>query len=333
MDKNGVLVVSGRTDLATQMEMTTRRPIILPSKHRLTKLLLHHYHEQCAHQGIETVMNTARQKFWIIDGRSAVKTTFAECKKCRISKAKPAIPQMGQLATFRLTPPAHAFTYTGIDYFGPLYVTVGRRREKRWGVIFTCLSIRAVHLEVAHSLSTESTLMAVRRMLARRGQPLQIYSDNGTNFRGSSEELKKAVKEMDKENLKREMLVRNIEWKFIPPASPHMGGAWERLVSSVKTTFYVILNNQILKDELLLTLFAECEKIVNSRPITKVSVDSDDLEALTPNHFLLDATNYSTAFESENGNLMEQWRRAQELRNSFWKRWTREYLPTLTKRT
>ncbi|XP_044761992.1 uncharacterized protein LOC123319195 [Coccinella septempunctata] len=333
MDKNGVLVVSGRTDLATQMEMTTRRPIILPSKHRLTKLLLHHYHEQCAHQGIETVLNTARQKFWIIDGRSAVKTTFAECKKCQILKAKPAIPQMGQLPTFRLTPPAHAFTYTGIDYFGPLYVTVGRRREKRWGVIFTCLSIRAVHLEVAHSLSTESTLMAVRRMIARRGQPLQIYSDNGTNFRGSSEELKKAVKEMDKENLKREMLVRNIEWKFIPPASPHMGGAWERLVRSVKTTFHVILNNQILKDELLLTLFAECEKIVNSRPITKVSVDPDDLEALTPNHFLLDATNYSTAFESENGNLRGQWRRAQELRNSLWKRWTREYLPTLTKRT
>ncbi|XP_044755156.1 uncharacterized protein LOC123314105 [Coccinella septempunctata] len=178
MDKNGVLVVSGRTDLATQMEMTTRRPIILPSKHRLTKLLLHHYHEQCAHQGIETVLNTARQKFWIIDGRSAVKTTFAECKKCRILKAKPAIPQMGPLPTFRLTPPAHAFTYTGIDYFGPLYVTIGRRREKRWGVIFTCLSIRAVHLEVAHSLSTESTLMAVRRMIARRGQPLQTFIDD-----------------------------------------------------------------------------------------------------------------------------------------------------------
>lgn len=161
MNQDDLIVLSGRISLAPHLDESTKRPAILPSSHHMTKLYLQHLHEKYGHQGIETVMNAARQKFWIIDGRSAVKSVFSKCQKCRLRKAKPLIPIMGQIPKIRLTPTLKPFTFTGVDYFGPIYVTVRRRTEKRWGVLFTCLSVRAVHMEVAHSLTTDSTLMAI----------------------------------------------------------------------------------------------------------------------------------------------------------------------------
>jgi hypothetical protein len=124
-------------------------------------------------------------------------------------------------------------------------------------------------------------------MIARRGLSMQIYSDNGTNLRGANEELKNAITDLDETKLKQTLTVKGIEWHFIPPSAPHTGGAWERMVRSIKQTFYVILHGQNIKDEVLLTLLTEAEGIINSRLLTHVSVDPDDPKALTPNHFLL----------------------------------------------
>lgn len=214
-------------------------------------------------------------------------------------------------------------------------MTVGRRQEKRWGVLFICLTLRAIHLEVAHSLNADSAIMALRRLIGRRGTPEVIFSDNGTNFRAAAEELKKAVEDMNKKAVAENMSQRQIDWKFIPPSAPHMGGSWERLIRSVKTTFSFIFNNQKLKDELLLTLFSEAEYIVNSRPLTYVSSDSNDPEALTPNHFIMRAPpSEANCFHSaDNSYYRKQWQKCQQMSNSFWKRWVKEYLPTLSRRT
>ena len=104
----------------------------------------------------------------------------------------------GALPSIRLTPSVCAFTIAGMDYFGPMTVSVGRRREKRYGVLFTCMSTRAVHLEIAHDLSTDSFIMAIRRMIGRRGQPRQICSDNGTNLRGADRELRESLASLTK---------------------------------------------------------------------------------------------------------------------------------------
>ena len=136
---------------------------------------------------------------------------------------------MADLPEDRLTP-APPFTYVGVDYFGPYVTKEGRKERKRYGALFTCLVSRAVHIEVAHSLDTDSFLNALRRFIARRGQVREIRSDNGTNFVGARRELREAINEMDQKEIVEKLRQQNIDWKFNPPAASHMGGVWERQI-------------------------------------------------------------------------------------------------------
>ncbi|KXJ81556.1 hypothetical protein RP20_CCG018949 [Aedes albopictus] len=190
---------------------------------------------------------------------------------------------MAPLPAARLASFERPFTNVGVDYFGPVLVKVGRSHVKRWVALFTCLTLRAVHLEVAHSLSTESCITCFRRFVARRGAPLEVYSDNGTNFQGAE----KLLKEQINNGLAETFTNSNTKWFFNPPSAPHMGGAWERMVRSVKAAIENIDTGRKLNDEGLLTLLAEAESIVNSRPLTYLPLESEEQEALTPNHFLL----------------------------------------------
>lgn len=103
------------------------------------------------------------------------------------------IPLMYNLPDARLGYATRPFSYIGIDYFGPIMVRIRRSNEKRWGVIITCLTVRAIHIEIANSLTTDSCMMCLQRFICRRGQPLEIYSDNGKNLRGALKELKLAL--------------------------------------------------------------------------------------------------------------------------------------------
>jgi transposase InsO family protein len=141
------------------------------------------------------------------------------------------------------------WSYTGCDYFGPMIIKCGRKREKRWGCLFTCLSVRAVHLEIASSLNADSVILALRRFIAFRGKPKKLFSDNGTNFVGTSRELKEALVGIDSDKIHDTLAERGIEWCFIPPRAPHMGGAWERLVRSVKTSLKAVLRDQCVNED------------------------------------------------------------------------------------
>lgn len=190
--------------------------------------------------------------------------------------------------------------------------------------------------EIAHSLNTSSCIMAVRKFIARRGQPREFYSDNGTNFVGADRELREVLKEIDKNELIRTFTNFNTSWNFNPPAAPHMGGAWERLVRSVKTVLYKIKLERFPNDETLLSMMAEVENIVNSRPLTYVPVEHENDEAITPNHFLLGNSNGLKPLVSYNDDgivLRESWLCSQQYAQKFWKRWVAEFLPTLTCRT
>jgi hypothetical protein len=243
---------------------------------------------------------------------------------------------MGNIPDCRLQPNTFPFCKTGVDYFGPMEVVVRRSREKRYGVLFTCLSTRAVHLELAGSLSTDSCIIAIRRFISRRGNPLEIHSDNGTNFKGAAVELKKAINEMDQEKIGDVCNSKGIQWHFIPPHAPHMGGCWERLVRSVKVALAAVLKERSPKEEVLMTLLIEVEQIVNSRPLNHVSLEDGSEEALTPNHFLIGRSSSAGApglFSEDDMDLRKLWRKSQLLADRFWQRWIKEYLPTLTRRT
>ena len=124
-------------------------------------------------------------------------------------------------------------------------------------------------------------------MIARRGRPSQIYSDNGTNLRAGERELRTCLRELNQTQLVDTLAQEEVDWRFIPPASPHFGGSWERLVRSTKRALHAVIGERTVTDEMLLTVMAEVEGLLNSRPLTHVSTDPDDYQALTPNHFLI----------------------------------------------
>jgi len=294
-----------------------------------------HFHVKSNHQGQEQVLNELRQKYWIIKARAAVRRSWSSCQVCKNHRARPVLPEMGALPKFRVKGFVRAFTHTGVDYFGHMEVTVGRRREKRYGVLFTCLTTRAIHLELAASPTTDACIMAIQRMTARRGFPSDMYSANGTNFRGAEKEISKTIKDLDEDFIKLTLSHKGISWHFNPPGAPHMGGAWERLIRSVKTPLNSTLKERAPKEETLFAQMLEAESQVNSRPLTHVSVDPEDPESLTPNHFLIGSSSPAQplgSFSEDDICLRKNWRKSQHLANLFWRRWVREYLPTLMRR-
>lgn len=324
LDENDVMRATGRLDRYYTAD-ETRRPIMLDASHPFTKLIIQRYHEMCFHGNHETVMNELRQKYYILGLRNTVRTITHQCQWCRLKRGQPSRPDEGGLPLERLDANTTPFNCTAIDYFGPITITIGRRTEKRWGVLLTCLTTRAIHLELAASLKPSSAILALRRFFARRGAPTIIYSDNGTNF-------VRANKEITNE-LQKYAGSRKIVWKFIPPGAPHMGGAWERMIKTVKNSLYATLREKSPKEETLSTLLTEIEHVVNSRPLTPVQPDLHK-EALTPNHFLIGRScgtvpmgNFDTT-EAD----AKSWRLSQQLANEFWRRWTREYLPQLLPR-
>lgn len=278
-------------------------------------MLLHNYHVKYHHINAETVVNEVRQLYIIPALRVQLKKIKFNCQFCKNRAAKPVIPFMSNLPNARLGYATRPFSYIGIDYFGPIMVRVRRVNEKRWGVIITCLTVRAVHIEIASSLSTDSCIVCLQRFICRRGQPLEIYSDNGKNFRGASKELKLALQSIDQNQLAEKFNSEVTQWFFIPPSAPHMGGAWERLVRSIKAVLFTILPTRTPSEELLLTMMSEVENIVNSRPLTYVPLDSELDEALTPNHFLLGSSDGKKSFGNFTSSiwcLKKNWKKSEE---------------------
>ncbi|XP_017469384.1 PREDICTED: uncharacterized protein LOC108361294 [Rhagoletis zephyria] len=330
IDDEGILRVGGRIDHAESLPMYTRRPIIMPRDHPMSRLITRHYHEMYYHQNQESIICAIRSKYWITNIRGLLKSVKRECQHCKNMGATPKTPLMGQIPEDRLTPYIRPFSYTGLDYFGPIMVSIGRRREKRWVALFTCLTIRAIHLEVARDLSTDAVILCLRNFVNRRGIPVRLRSDRGTNFVGAS----KVEWICLKNDLEAECTRRGIEWVFNSPANPSAGGAWERMVRSVKRVLSFTLKEAAPQIETLQSLLIEAENLINSRPLTHIPIESVDSDPLTPNHFILGCPNYiQTSDCSKAVCLRKQWRVVQQLKQTFWRRWMLEYLPTLTRRT
>ena len=201
---------------------------------------------------------------------------------------------------------------------------------KRWFCIFTCLTTRAVHIEVAQSLDTDSCLQAISRFIARRGKPRVIWSDNGTNFVGANREFREYIELWNQSCIEEKLAQEHIEWKFNPPGAPHFGGVWERLIRSCKKAMINILGSRRLTDETLSTTMCMVEQVLNARPLTPVSNDANDLEALTPNHFLIGRPNVNLpkcVHAATNVDYRKAYRNSELYTDLIWQRWLKEYLP------
>ena len=156
---------------------------------------------------------------------------------------------MSDLPEDRVTPGDPVFTHVGVDYFGPFVVKVGRILEKHYGVIFSCMTVRAVRIEVANSLSTDSFIHALRRFISRRGPVRTMRSDNGTNFVGAERELREEMEKMNHDAVHGAILLRGIDWSFNPPGASNFGGSWECQIRSIRKILGAILSQQCLDDE------------------------------------------------------------------------------------
>ena len=331
---DGLLRVGGRLENAP-LQLDAKHPIILPTSHRIVRLIISYYHHTSGHSGTEHVLSMIRERFWIVKARASVKKSLNVCFKCRKRQAPVGEQKMANLPQDRITPDKPPFTYVGVDCFGPFLVRRGRSKAKRYGVVFTCLTMRAIHIEVVHSLDTDAFLNSMRRFIARRGKREQMRSDNGENFVRGEKELRSAIDGWNQGAISEFLLQRNIQWIFNPPAGSHHGGVWERCIRTFRKVMNALLKEQVLDDEGLATLMCEVESIVNGRPLTKVSDDPRDLEALTPNHLLLlrsGPTLPPGVFRKEDHYSRRRWRQVQYLSDVFWRRWLKEYIPSLQER-
>ncbi|XP_014824793.1 PREDICTED: uncharacterized protein LOC106904820 [Poecilia mexicana] len=333
--EDDLICVGGRLKYS-ELTPAEKNPVVLPKNDHMSFLLSRYYHEQVHHQGRHLTEGAIRAGgLWILGGKSLVKSLIHKCITCRKLRGKMEEQQMADLPPERLKvcPP---FTYVGVDVFGPWSVTARRTRgghseSKRWAMLFSCMTSRAVHIELIESLDTSSTINALRRFFALRGPAKQLRSDCGTNFIGACKEL-----QMDT-RMQKYLTDQECVWEFNPPHASHMGGSWERMIGVARRILDAMLlqQNISLTHEVLCTLMSEITAIINARPLMPVSADPDNPFILSPAMLLTQ----KSGVPPPPGNFPEkdlftrQWRQVQALANQFWTRWRREYLPTLQQRS
>ncbi|XP_049326051.1 uncharacterized protein LOC111195703 [Astyanax mexicanus] len=328
----GLIRVGGRLRRAEDLDPDTIHPIVLDSKHHITQLLIQKYDDELHHPGPERVFGEIRRRYWVLRGREAVKRHQHNCPECRRWRATPVIPKMADLPSARLRLYKPPFWSTGVDCFGPYSAKIGRRLEKRWGVIFKCMTTSCVHLDLLESIDTDAFLMALRRFVARRGKPFEILSDRGTNFRGGAAELQDAFASLE-DSLRQHLADQQIAFRFNPPNAPHFGGTWEREIKSVKAALQVVLGNQTVMESVLRTVLIEVEGIINSKPLGYISSDVADPDPVTPNLLLMGRKDASLpqAVYSPSDLCRRRWRHSQILADHFWSNFIRHHLPDLQK--
>ena len=333
LDNNQLLRVGGRLRRGC---LENKHPIILPKNEPIVKSIIAHHHEEIAHLGRTSTLNEVRLRgYWVINGGSQVKKLIDKCRRCKELRGQPETQKMADLPEERVSCAEPPFTYCGADCFGHFIVKEGRKDVKRYGVIFTCYSCRGVHIEAISSMNTDSFILALRRFVSQRGPVRSIRSDNGGNFVGVEEEMKKGLAEMDNKKIKDFLLEHScdwVEWEKNPPESSHMGGVWERQIRTVRSVLSSLLKDLPgrLDDESLRTLFKEVEAIVNSRPLAVDNLNDETADPLTPNHLLTMKSKVVLpppgVFERADVYCKQRWRAVQYLANEFWERFSKEYV-------
>ncbi|XP_048506918.1 uncharacterized protein LOC125500006 [Athalia rosae] len=326
LDKDGIIRVGGRLR-NSRLPEGQRHPIILSAKHKLTKLIIRDEHYRHLHTGAQALLASLRTRYWPLAGKNTIRSVLRHCIVCFKNRPNTLNQMMGDLPDARVNP-ARAFLKCGVDYAGPFSIKISRNKTgKAYLCLFVCLTTKAIHLEVAVDLSTTGFLNAFKRFIARRGRPSDMYSDNGTNFVGANNELKELRSllqdEQNRATITNYFAQESINWHFNPPNSPHFGGLWEAGVKSVKTHLRKIIGNALLTFEELYTTFSLIEACLNSRPLTPISNDPDDLIPLTPGHFLIGEP--LTALPQPDLldvplNRLTRYQRITQLKQHFWSR-------------
>ena len=331
---HGVIKCRGRIQLAT-LQDSTKFPTLLPGNHHVTHLLIQRQHALNHHFGTNYTVAHLRQKWWIPKMRQVVKKILRVCKICKRLQGKPYSPvDSPPLPPCRITQ-SEPFQVTGVDYTGALKVKYPSKEVgKAYVVLFTCATTRGIHLEIVEDLTGQSFIFALRRFVGRQGFPQVLLSDNATTFTHAAKYV------MNDPQVTEHLQINKCEWRFIPARAPWFGAIWERLIGTMKAALRKVLGRALVTVEELSTILVEIEASMNDRPLTYVTTELDDINAITPSLLIrgrnLKAFHKPCSVEdvtdptfATRQHLMERVEYITQLSSHLWKRWKHEYLVAL----
>lgn len=341
LDSKGLIRVGGRLK-HSELSYSAKHPLLLPKNSHFTLTLIDYYHRSYLHAGPRTLRALLQRSFWILSAHSVIRKRIRFCQVCsRFSSTTPS-PIMADLPSSRVTP-ARPFMHCGVDLAGPFQIKESSRRNARhykaYFALFICMATKAIHLEALTSLSTEAFLATLSRFVARRSLPTDMYCDNGTNFRGADRQISEIVTfiraKNNQEVVQTALNHRGIKFHFACPKAPFMGGLYESNIKNVKFHLNRVVGNHTLTLEEFITVLSRVEAVLNSRPLCEISPSPDELEALTPGHFLtggplLDVP--EPQLMDVTLNRLNRWQMVSRMVQHFWQRWSNEYLLSLQQR-
>lgn len=337
-DKETKLIkVGGRVSKAKLPE-PRKHQMILPSDDIFTRRLFEMMHLRLLHAGPQLMLHEVRHQWWPLNGKRIAQTVLHKCVTCFKRTPKLQTQIMGDLPRCRLTK-AKSFMSTGIDFAGPFKSKQNegprcKNTRDAYICIFVCCSTKAVHLEVVSSYTTNAFLACLRRFVSRRGKIRHIYCDNGTNFVGANNMLRKLLKDEEAtETLNHEF--DHIDFHFAPARSPHTGGLYEANIRSMKKHLNRVMGKMILNFEELQTLVVQIEACLNSRPLCTLPTGPEEIGVLTPGHFLTGEPLTAVPdvdYTDINPNRLTRWCQIQQMLQKYWQVWSTEYINSLQKR-
>ena len=305
---------------------------LMPYHHPVTHLLMRAAHEKGGHRGRDSTLARFRHLYWVSRGSKLAGLIKGQCQLCKLREPKLLNQQMGEIPDDRLTP-SPPFTKVMTDLFGPYKVkgeVQKRISGKAYGVIFTDMIMRAVHIEAVFGYDTDSFLLALQRFVSVRGWPEVLYSDPGSQLVGADKELRSSWQRMDKTAMMRAGVENGMRWVFGPPDSPWHQGAVESLIKSVKRSIHFAVHNKRMSPTEFLTVCSEVSNLLNERPIGSLPGSDSEISILTPNSLLIGrAFAKNPGGWSSDGNLSVKFQTVQAIIDSFWKRWLELCAPAL----
>ncbi|XP_015123379.1 uncharacterized protein LOC107045577 [Diachasma alloeum] len=333
LDELNIMRLGGRLK-NSDLHPEETHPIILPRQSRFTTLVIEEAHRRTLHGGTQLTLAYTRQRYWIIGGRGTVRAYILRCAICTRHRGKQGQQQMGQLPATRVSS-SRAFLHTRVDYAGPFQILKWRPTNAQPGqvhiAVFVCCTTLAVHLELVNRQITGAFLGAYKRFTGRRGIPAVMYSHNATTFTSAAEVLERLYHQASRENqrIQAALATNGTQWSFSPPRAPHFGGKWEAAVKSTKYHLKRVLGKTTLTFEELNTIVIQIEACLNSRPICPMSDDPEDLQVLTPGHFLIGEPLQvipESSYVNENSSKIRRWNLVTQIIHQLWSRWSKECL-------
>ena len=340
LDKYGILRANTRLINIEAVPDQMKCPIMLKANHRYTLLVFAQMHIAFQHPVSENLFRAkVAEMYKVIGDRNLFKQLRDNCILCQRMHGNPMRQQMAPLPSWRFEKPFRAFSKVGMDFAGPFEIRdgPGGKPVNRYVLLFTCLQVRALHLEVCENMKTVSVLNALSRLCDVRGVPDTIFCDNQSSFHAAERELQMWFEELDWNKISSFEVSKfhpQIQWRYNTPRAPHMGGVYEIMVKAMKRAFRILAKNKILSDESFRTVMSRAAALVNSRPLSHYIKEDGDCEILTPNTFLVGHVGCSltVGHEDEKVEPLRVWRQVNAHVKELWQRFLSEILPELQPR-